>query len=183
MAHEVGNEHRKDHGELPDRRSFLGVLAGLIQGGIGLVLTVPIVRYVLHPALDSGSTDEKWTEVGELSELLVGEPGRRVVSIIESDGWSERVIERAVWVIRAPDDSVRVFTAVCPHLGCIVNWQTESKQFNCACHESYFDPAGAVLSGPSPRAMDTLEGKLEDGWLYIKYQRFQQLLPTQEVLS
>lgn len=154
-----------------------------MQAGIGLFLTIPIVRYVLHPALQTGATEERWTEAGALVDVPVGEPQRKVLSIRERDGWSERFVEKAVWVLRNPDDTVTVFTAVCPHLGCTINWKNELKNFNCACHQSYFDMAGKLLSGPSARTMDTLEYKIEGGLLYLKYQNFKQLLPTKEVLS
>jgi len=166
-----------------DRRSFLGWLAGFLQAGIGLFLMIPAVRYVLHPALGSGATNEMWSDAGALSDVAVGEPQRKMLSITERDGWSQRVVEKTVWVIRNPDDTVRVFTAVCPHLGCTINWKTQSKNFNCACHESYFDLAGRPLSGPSPRPMDTLEYKVEGGLLYVKHQNFKQAVPAKEVLS
>jgi len=88
-----------------------------------------------------------------------------------------------VWVLRNPDDSVSVYTAVCPHLGCTVNWKTESKNFNCACHQNSFDLAGKLLSGPAVRPMDTLDYKVEAGLLYVKYQSFKTGIPTKEVLS
>lgn len=155
----------------------------LIQAGIGLFLGIPIVRYVLYPAIHGRATGETWTAAGSLVDIPIGEPQRKILSIRESDGWSERVVEKAVWVLRNPDDSVAVFTAVCPHLGCTINWKNESKNFNCACHQSYFDMAWKLLSGPSARPMDRLEYKIEGILLYVKYQNFRQLLPTKEVLS
>ena len=124
-----------------------------------------------------------WSDAGVLSDMPVGEPQRKILAITERDGWTQRIVDRAVWVLRKPDDTLAVFTAVCPHLGCTINWKTESKNFGCACHDSHFDLAGRMLSGPSARPMDTLEYKVEDGLLYVKYQNFKQLLPAKEVLS
>lgn len=124
-----------------------------------------------------------WSEAGALSDVPVGEPQRKILTMTEHDGWSQNVVQKSVWVLRNPDDTVAVFTAVCPHLGCTINWKTDSKIFNCACHQSYFDLSGKLLSGPAPRPMDTLEYKVESGSLFVKYQNFKPAMPRKEVFS
>lgn len=44
---------------------------------------------------------------------------------------------------------VHKFSAVCPHLGCVVKWNPIDGVFNCPCHGSIFDHNGTVINGPA----------------------------------
>jgi len=46
------------------------------------------------------------------------------------------------------------FSAVCPHLRCVVNWNEVLKKFECPCHGAKFNKNGEVLEGPPPRPLD-----------------------------
>ena len=45
-------------------------------------------------------------------------------------------------------------SAVCPHLGCIVQWNSLERSWDCPCHGSRFGVDGSVLNGPAARGLD-----------------------------
>jgi glycine/D-amino acid oxidase-like deaminating enzyme/nitrite reductase/ring-hydroxylating ferredoxin subunit len=55
--------------------------------------------------------------------------------------------KRAVY--RDEAGGLHTFSAVCPHLGCIVGWNGAEKTWDCPCHGSRFSAKGEVLNGPA----------------------------------
>ncbi|HEX4946536.1 MAG TPA: ubiquinol-cytochrome c reductase iron-sulfur subunit [Blastocatellia bacterium] len=168
------------------RRSFLGVLLSFIGATTGVLLSVPLFRFALHPLL-AATTETAWSDLGaedEFADLSV--PAKRVIKIEQLDGWRRVVSEKAVYVIKGKDGQegkLRVLSAVCPHLGCAITWGEAKQQFVCPCHAGIFAADGSLVSGPPPRAMDDLEHRIENGRLQVRYQYFRQLIPTKEVIA
>jgi Rieske Fe-S protein len=48
----------------------------------------------------------------------------------------------------------RVFSAVCTRLNCTVQYQQDTHQIWCACHNGLFDLNGQVVGGPPPRPLE-----------------------------
>jgi len=62
------------------------------------------------------------------------------------------VISRGMSKVAVYKDSQGAFhehSAVCTHLGCIVNWNTLENTWDCPCHGSRFDASGKVIQGPA----------------------------------
>jgi len=62
--------------------------------------------------------------------------------VIEHDG------EQAA-VYRADDGSTTIRSAICTHMGCLVDWNEAEKTWDCPCHGSRFKTNGAVIAGPA----------------------------------
>ena len=56
---------------------------------------------------------------------------------------------KKVAVYRDPEGIVHELSAVCRHLGCIVNWNSLEKSWDCPCHGSRYDALGHVIQGPA----------------------------------
>lgn len=168
---------------LESRRSFLGVLLGLGSVCVGVLLSVPLIRFALFPLLRQ-STQLKSSPVGNLNEFSsLTEPIMRTIQIEQVDGWRKAISEKAIYVTKDTQGQLQVLSSICPHLGCTVPWDGEKKKFICACHSSIFAADGARISGPSLRGMDTLETSVEDSQLLVRFQYFRQLVSDKEVIG
>lgn len=56
---------------------------------------------------------------------------------------------RKVAVFKDDAGTVHAYSAVCPHLGCVLRWNGEEKSFDCPCHGSRFTCEGQVINGPA----------------------------------
>lgn len=58
-------------------------------------------------------------------------------------------------------ESIRCFSLVCTHLGCLVQWQEGAQEFYCPCHDGRFDQFGEVLAGPPPLPLEQIAVRVE----------------------
>jgi len=164
------------------RRSFLGVLLGLASTFVAALLAIPVLRYVLYP-LTAKSKTTGWAAAGSLSDAVTSpSPLSRTLDLQQLDGWLRTDSHPTVYLINN-GSKVQALSAICPHLGCTVPWDADRKAFVCPCHGGQFGPDGAYRSGPPRRGMDTLETKVINGNVMVKYQTFRPDVPNKEVTS
>lgn len=60
-------------------------------------------------------------------------------------------------VYRDDEGVVHSHSAVCPHLGCVVQWNETEKTFDCPCHGSRFNGKGEVICGPAIRELQSTD--------------------------
>lgn len=86
--------------------------------------------------------------------ILIGPSGKPVgVSAIINEGSGVGLAFGTPSVVINYKGDLRAFSAVCTHLGCIVNWKKDENIFLCPCHAGKFDSNGNVISGPPPKPL------------------------------
>jgi glycine/D-amino acid oxidase-like deaminating enzyme/nitrite reductase/ring-hydroxylating ferredoxin subunit len=81
-----------------------------------------------------------YATAGDVSSADQIEPGQ---GAIIRDGLTK------VACYREPSGELRKFSAVCPHLGAILRWNSKEKTWDCPAHGSRFDCNGCVINGPA----------------------------------
>ncbi len=147
-----------------DRRSLLRWATHGLGAVFAAVLGFPVVCYLADPRNRKGKASDFIRAEGiRLDDDNFQKdpplPVQGVIRTVRVDGWTlhpSDVVGR-VWVVKdaAAPNGFRVFTTICPHLGCSVNLADD--HFACPCHNAEFDFRGAAIGGPAPRGMDQLE--------------------------
>lgn len=148
------------------RRVFLFKLSLLVNGAVGVFLGVPIIGYLLGPALKNGS-GKSWINLGPLNNFPVGET--RLVNFRNpvTTSWDGQTGDIPCWVRRISDDKFQVFAINCAHLGCPVRWFAQSRLFLCPCHGGAYYADGARASGPPERGLFEYDHKIAENALMI----------------
>lgn len=62
-----------------------------------------------------------------------------------------------VAVYRDEEGVLHERSAICPHLGCVVDWNPGEKTWDCPCHGSRYHRDGHVVNGPANRGLADVE--------------------------
>jgi glycine/D-amino acid oxidase-like deaminating enzyme/nitrite reductase/ring-hydroxylating ferredoxin subunit len=81
---------------------------------------------------------------GGVDHLEVGQGG--LLTVDDGD---------TVGAYRDHDGKLHTVRPVCTHLGCPLEWNQADTTWDCNCHGSRFSYTGAVLDGPTTKALDT----------------------------
>ena len=76
------------------------------------------------------------------------------ISRTSGEGAVMRRGRKKIAVYRDESGTIHEMSAVCPHLYCIVDWNTAEKTWDCPCHGSRFDPLGHVVNGPAVNGLE-----------------------------
>jgi len=145
----MNDDHLKDN-EISRRKFFVAMGSGalMIASAGGLVFTGEFLNpnVLFEPP----------------SKYIVGRPEQyRKNSVVY-------LPEPKVLIFRETEGYFYAMSAVCTHLGCIVNWKPAEKQIACPCHGSRFNKSGEVVGGPAPEPLRHLSMEYTgDGYLIV----------------
>jgi menaquinol-cytochrome c reductase iron-sulfur subunit len=153
----------------PSRRGILLKLGVFVNAAAGVILAVPIVRYLLSPVIrERKQGSESWLTLGPLDQFPNGQTRLatyRNPVVNPSDGETANI---PCWVRNVDGQKFQVFAINCAHLGCPVRWFPQSGLFMCPCHGGVYYSDGSRASGPPERGLFEYSYKVEEGKLLIQ---------------
>ncbi|MBV9084905.1 MAG: Rieske 2Fe-2S domain-containing protein [Acidobacteriaceae bacterium] len=118
---------------------------GLCTAGAGGALSIPLIRFALYP-LRAQTTEVRWSDAGPISDFAaVSTPLQRSITVEQVDGWRKTVSEKIVYVTKSSNGELQVLSAVCPHLGCSIQWRDTKHEFECRVTRQHSPP---MAQGP-----------------------------------
>ena len=129
--------------EAISRRTFVRYL---LNGGVLALLgsaLYPIARYLYPPQTGDAS-------VSSVVAAKAGEVAMNTAKIF-------RFGNRPGLLVHTPYGELKAFSAVCTHLNCTVQYDSDASVIWCACHNGKFDLNGHVISGPPPRPLEAYQ--------------------------
>ena len=143
----------------PARISSRRHLLQAMLAGWGVILLAPalyILERYLVPAEEPDRQNER-IDAGRF-DLLPGpsEPPK----LYRSKG-------KAIYICRNGQNQVQAISGICTHLGCLVEYNREHKNFRCNCHGSEFDLNGNNLSGPALRPLQPYRAEVIHDEVYL----------------
>ena len=150
------------------RRRALVKIGLVLNGVVGALLAIPVVKYLLSPATRRATGADAWISLGATTRFPVGQT--RLASFrspvgTPSDGATANV---PCWVRRIDADRFQVFAINCAHLGCPVRWFPQSNLFLCPCHGGAYYADGSRASGPPERGLFEYRYRVDGGQLQIQ---------------
>ena len=137
--------------DISSRRKFLiSCIGGILTVAAGAVL-YPVYRYL---------SPRRGEEAGGKVAIPESEVPQGGAKFFDYHG------EPAV-LIQKKDGEFIALSAVCTHLGCIVQWQKEKQDFLCPCHGGRYTEDGTVISGPPPRPLPRLPFTVANGTITV----------------
>jgi menaquinol-cytochrome c reductase iron-sulfur subunit len=167
-------------GDGTTRRGLLKWAVGWLSGAILALIAWPLVASLIGPMYRKSR--RRYLSVGRLDAIPLGTPTKLTYQEGVETAYLYGMQKREVWVMRHSATSLTVFSPICPHLACRLFWSSEAQKFVCPCHGSVFSITGEVLAGPSPRPLDALPYRTEDGQLLVLWEEFKPGI-TEKVLA
>lgn len=176
-----------------NRREILAWISRSLATGVAGVIGIPGIRYLLGGSRSAEAGKTAFTRLVRFKDLQPGRPMLVPVMGQAQDAWvrHDRHVVGRVWLVRqagaadpAAEGAVKVFSTICPHMGCQVNSQG-GKGFLCPCHGANFGIEGNRQPDPqtgernhAPRDLDHLDCRVVpeestgDWWVEVKYEKF-----------
>jgi Rieske Fe-S protein len=112
----------------------------------------------------SSRTEKRLVWFPLLSEDDVPRSGVRKAELVYTTSGRER--KSRVFIVSSPE-GIAVLSAVCSHLGCLVNYRKETREFVCPCHGGKYDISGRNIEGPPPAPLTKYPVEVRNGVVMV----------------
>jgi nitrite reductase/ring-hydroxylating ferredoxin subunit len=151
------------------RRDLFMRVGIFLNGIVGVILAVPIVRYLLSPVTRERKAGyDSWIPLGNLEQFPSGETRLATYRNPVVNSWDGDTADIACWVRNVDGQTFQVFAINCAHLGCPVRWFAQSGLFMCPCHGGAYYQDGSRASGPPERGLFEYTYRIDGGKILIK---------------
>ena len=118
-------------------------------------------RKSLNPQVVADYVEENANVAAQFRDYVTPGDVAGVAKIQSGEGAILRDGAKKIAVYRDEEATLHAFSAVCPHLKCIVRWDGCERTWDCPCHGSRFDALGHVLNGPAISDLEPAEAPAE----------------------
>ena len=162
----AGQSPNPNDPRLVSRRWLLFKASIALNGIVGVVLAVPILRYFFAPWRKDSSFNS-WVSLGPATEFPTAQTRLAFYKNPSVNSWDGQTDNVACYVRSESANQFSVFAINCAHLGCPVRWFPQSQLFMCPCHGGVYYADGSRASGPPERGLFTYNWKIASGELLI----------------
>lgn len=92
-----------------------------------------------------------------VKEVITGYLPKEKIELIDLAPEEGKVVEFAgkkMGVYRDVNGAIYAVNPVCPHMKCVVHWNSTEKSWDCPCHGSRFSFTGELLTGPAKHDLE-----------------------------
>ena len=136
------------------RKRFIDWLLGTTIGGLIIAVLYPVASYLVPPPAGESSVNSVTLDV-------------KLADLKPNSGQIFKFGNEPGLLIRTPGGDVRAFSAVCTHLGCIVQYDPAHQGIWCPCHNGRYSLQGANISGPPPKPLTPYAVNVRGGEIVV----------------
>jgi glycine/D-amino acid oxidase-like deaminating enzyme/nitrite reductase/ring-hydroxylating ferredoxin subunit len=119
-------------------------------------------RKTLKPTFVADYVAENANVVAQFRDYVTSGDETAADKIKNGEGAVLRDGAKKIAAYRDDSGTLHEFSAVCPHLKCLVRWDVCEKTWDCPCHGSRFDALGRVLNGPAISDLEPVEANVAE---------------------
>ncbi len=158
------------------RRDFIKASAVTSVALAAASLGIPLVQYISSERVITGKIGAGSSPLPlKIANINNLEPDSQIQFTMPLNPDGSRGQHPAILIRLRPElaqragTELKAFSAVCPHLGCIVHLERNDYIY-CPCHAGYFSPIdGGVIAGPPKKPLPEVEIRIdENGDIYAE---------------